>query len=424
MATQQNPIIILGAGISGLALAQALHQRNIPFRIYERDPIFNLRAQGYRVRISGPGITALRTCLPAELYSRLEKSCAIQIGGEKPGPRFQLDALTAEEHVGLAMGPPPRVKGPGGPIVHDPRQAYDVAPLNADRTVLRNVLMHGMEPYTEFGKEFASYEITPEGVKVRFSDGSEAEGCLLVGADGAGSRVRKQLLPESRLLDTEGRFIYGKTTLTPELEEKFQEKCLQGMTVVHDNSQAAKTTLLLEPIRFKDNEFRKDLPPNYIYWVLISRKDRYEIDDSKLLKLSNPESAALAQESTAHWHSSFRPLFEAQDTEKIAMIRIISATPDIPIWDGMGKVTLIGDAAHVMSPTAGIGATTALKDTAKLGDVLEQGGRDSSGSYAESLKEYEEAMREWAKAALLGSQMGGKHLFGMPPFEELKEINA
>ena len=49
--------------------------------------------------------------------------------------------------------------GPGGP------QDEDMEPLNADRTVLRGVLMRGLEGYVEFGKEFEGFETTAAGVR-------------------------------------------------------------------------------------------------------------------------------------------------------------------------------------------------------------------------------------------------------------------
>ena len=422
MAIQQ-PILILGAGISGLALAQGLSKSNIPFRIYERDTHFNLRAQGYRVRIVGSGIEALQTVLPPALYSRLEASCAINAHGGV-GTNTKLDALSAEEIENFfgKAGPPSMgghsgIGGPGtgGPGIQKPKGSPQ--PLNADRMVLRSVLMRGLEEHVEFGKEFSAYEITPSGVIIRFSDGSEAQGSLLVGADGASSRVRKQFVPQLDLMDTEGRFFYGKSTLTTELEANFNQRCLKGMSVIQDRTGDVPTTLLLEPVRFKDNEFRKDLPKDYIYWVLLARKGVQGMTDSELFGLPNAESAALATKLTSHWHPSFHALFEHQDAAQTSLLRIISAHPDIPVWETSSRVTLIGDAAHVMSPTAGIGATTALRDAAMLAEVLSE-----EGITEESVGRYEEFMRGNAKEGISRSAMGGKHMFGMRAFEELGKV--
>ncbi|KAL6721991.1 hypothetical protein ACLMJK_001096 [Lecanora helva] len=397
------PVLIIGAGISGLALAQSLLRHQIPFRIYERDTLFNQRSQGYRVRIGGDGIKALKSCLTHDLYTRLDKSCA-QVTTKGTGPLWKLDALSAEE---IKTGPPPGSKAPAA--IHE-----EVQPLNADRSVLRNVLMRDLQPYVEFGKEFGSFEVLQAGLKVRFCDGSEVDGRLLVGADGASSRVRRRLVPGYRQIDTQGRFIYGKTVMTEKLRQNFQAKCLQGLSIVQDTSHEVPLTLLLEPVLFKDNEFRRDLPDDYVYWVILARKDRYDVGDHQLLSLSNADVAALARRTTSHWHSSFHALFDLQDTIQTSMIRIISAPIDIPDWEASNKVTLIGDAVHVMSPTSGVGAATALRDAAKLGSSL-AGQTDQE----KALLDYEGTMRAWASDAIMRSQVVGKLLFGMPPFNEI-----
>lgn len=421
MAIQQ-PILILGAGISGLALAQGCLKFNIPFRIYERDTHFNLRAQGYRVRIIGTGIEALQSVLPPALYSQLEASCAINAhGGTAPSAR--LNALNAEdlENFFGKGGPPPAGGssgfGKGGPGMQKPEGSPE--PLNADRMVLRSVLMRGLENHVEFGKDFSAYEITPSGVNVRFIDGSSAHGSFLVGADGASSKVRKQFVPQLHLVDTEGRFFYGKSTLTPELEATFNPNCLHGMAVIQDRTADVPTTLLLEPVRFKNNEFRKDLPNDYIYWVLLTRKGVQGIPDDSHLNLTNIESAALAGKLTAHWHPSFHPLFTNQDAPQTSLLRIISAPPHLPVWNPSDRVTLIGDAAHVMSPTAGIGATSALRDAAVLAEVLR-----TEGVCREGVGRYEGFMRGNAQEGIERSAVGGRHLFGMKAFEELGVVDV
>src|SRR6201992_3355242 len=200
------PILIIGAGISGLAMAQGLLKFGIPFRIYERDAALNTRLQGYRFRIHGSGQEALASLLPADLYNRLEGSCAITPpGGIIAGGSF--DALR-NPTLGEVPGPyganPPRPEEVNGSLEE---------PWNADRGVMRSVLVSGLEPYLEFGREFTSYDTVDSGIIVRFKDGSEAKGRLLVGADGTWSRVRRQLLPQFGLMDTEGRLVYGKTPL-------------------------------------------------------------------------------------------------------------------------------------------------------------------------------------------------------------------
>jgi 2-polyprenyl-6-methoxyphenol hydroxylase-like FAD-dependent oxidoreductase len=233
MATQK-PILIAGAGISSLAFAQGLLKLapHLPFRIFERDPALNVRSQGYRVRINPVGTTALKTVLPPHLYARLQGSCAILNKDEKPlvggqGPVMHLDAITGEEMEF-------HFHGKGGPPA--PRMP-DGETLNADRTVLRSVLASGLESRIEFGKAVSGFETRPDGVILRFSDGSQVEGCLLVGADGTKSKIRQQLLPGYDFVDTEGRWFYGKTTLTPELEARFNKHCLKGLTLVQDKTR-------------------------------------------------------------------------------------------------------------------------------------------------------------------------------------------
>ena len=390
-----TPILIIGAGISGLALAQGFLKAHIPFRIFERDSALNMRTQGYRVRINGTGQAALEQVLPPSLFSRLKASCA-DIANPTPA---NLDALTGE-NIESMMGRMPI----------DP-----VRPLNADRMVLRSVLWQGLEKFVEFGKEFSSYEVTSTGVVVRFSDCSYALGALVVGADGSRSRVRKQLLPGYQLLDTEGRWIYGKTTLTPMLVEKFNKKALASMTLVSDRSEEAPLSLLLEPMHFKDNEFRSELPKDYVYWVIGSRKDRFDVDEANMTTLS---AEMASRDLTSHFHHSFHPLFALQDIAQTSVLRINSARPEIPSWE-YSRVTLIGDSIHLMSPTAGVGATTALRDAATLSQIL-----NDEGINANSVEKYEALMRKYAGEAIKGSSRGGKHLFGMRPFEELKSVTA
>jgi 2-polyprenyl-6-methoxyphenol hydroxylase-like FAD-dependent oxidoreductase len=97
----------------------------------------------------------------------------------------------------------------------------------------------------------------------------------------------------------------------------------------------------------------------------------------------------------------------------------LSAKPELPVWESGGRVTLVGDAAHAMSPTAGIGAATALRSTATLAKVIKE-----EGISAESLRNYEDEMRSFAVPSIKGSFSWGKSLFGMKNFGDMVEVQA
>ena len=185
-AMANNRVLIIGGGISGLALAQGLKKASLPFHIYESDPAPAFRPQGYRFRIIPEGAAALRELLSAELWDRFEKVCA---QGPSMGGRF--NAVNGEPLTSPFGGGRP----PGGM-----GKAY-----TADRTVTRDLLFRGLEGSVSFGKRLTRYEETKEGVTAIFEDGSADQGTFIVGAEGVRSVVRKQYLPSHLVLDTDYR---------------------------------------------------------------------------------------------------------------------------------------------------------------------------------------------------------------------------
>jgi 2-polyprenyl-6-methoxyphenol hydroxylase-like FAD-dependent oxidoreductase len=140
------------------------------------------------------------------------------------------------------------------------------------------------------------------------------------------------------------------------------------------------------------------------------------MDDEKLLKLSSGEAAAETQRMTKHWDASFHILFSAQSIGQSSVIAVDSSKPDIEAWKTQKCVTLLGDAIHAMSPTAGIGSVTAVKSAAALTKAITEGGVN-----VESLGKYEAEMRLFASEAIRKSFFGGNGMFGLRTFEKLEE---
>ena len=391
-------VLIIGGGLGGLALAQGLKKANVPFHIFEQDPSADFRPQGYRLKIPGDGAAALKSVLSSELWTYFEETCAESKPGETNFNAIDASITNSRAGPGLRGGPTPYL---------------------ADRTVLRNILRTGLEEDISYGKKFSHYTIAEEGITAIFADGTTYDGLLLVGADGVRSGVRKQYQPEHKIIDTNGRCIYGKTPMTEELIQKFPARATKWMTLIVDRTPMTQTldidetplTLLLEPVRFQNNKHRNNLPANYVYWVLIARTDLFGKPDSELLRLTGKDSADLSLKLTEEWDPSIRSLFELQDTTQSSTLRVSSAKPEIPFWHPSERITLVGDAVHAMSPCGGVGAVTALRDAANLAAKIA-----ANGICTKSIGAYEAEMRIYAKLSIERSYFGGKKMFGQRPF--------
>ncbi|KAH8790004.1 hypothetical protein F5882DRAFT_324699, partial [Hyaloscypha sp. PMI_1271] len=371
-------ILIIGGGIGGLALAQGLKNHSIPFTLFERDPSPSTRAQGYRIRIAGIGAQGLHSCLDDELWSLYQRTCA-----ESKGMGVKMNAIDGGKVPIFGPGGPGGPggpKGPGGPL--------------ADRTTLRALLLLGIEGNVKFGKTIARYEVIENEVTAFFSDGTSENGTLLVGAEGVTSVVRKQLLPHHRYVDTGSRVLYGKTLITPELEERFAPEAMQGgITVIQDS---APLTLFLEPTRFAndtsiESQGRITKTEDYVYWVLGGSADNMGLSDSKFHSLNDKEAADLTMKLTEKWLPSFRCLLELQTTSQCAPLPLISAKPKRPEWKPSARVTLLGDAAHAMMPAGGSGAACALGDAALLLKLIVE-----EGVSEETMEKYIDGMWQYS----------------------------
>jgi len=189
---------------------------------------------------------------------------------------------------------------------------------------------------------FASYEEHDDYVTVRLTDGSEADVDVLVGADGAYSLVREQLVPGATAREHAGHHVWRALIPDPGPELTGNrlilggDRCRGGYLRTHDGG---------------------------MYW-LVNQFDTPALTGT--LKQQSLERAAhLGEEGP---DSILVGLIEATPEEEILHNEIM-IVPPLPHWVS-ARVALVGDSAHAMSPHITAGATLGIEDAALLGRLL------------------------------------------------------
>jgi 2-polyprenyl-6-methoxyphenol hydroxylase-like FAD-dependent oxidoreductase len=461
VADQRLPVLIIGSGLGGLTLAHSLKKHNIPYEIFERDDDADQRAQGYRVSIDEGGAGGLKSALDRETFELFEKTCAASkpVGGRVDGPSgkvLQKGIPGLLGSGGLWMIPALLYRflskrlektswrdiaswvgswGKSNTLVHqclliyivstrDPSSGPLVLPSDGgkhyqvDRRMLRSVLLRSQSSHITYNSAFSSYTKTQDSITARFADGSEVRGSLLVGADGIRSKVAAQLAgPSATPFDLGLRIIYGKTPLTPEVEDRLHPTLKKGISFVTDRTaEGQKVTLVFETMRFD----HPDAPDNYAFWALTTRRGVFEKDD-RLLKMTGSEVASVARRFTASWDPSIRTIFDNQAEDQTAALKVSSSNPDHPpIWPTDRRVTVLGDAVHCMPPTGGQGANAAMYDAALLGEILGASDEEADGGWNENtIDRYEQAMRYNIGDVVGLACVGAQYALGADRLEDL-----
>jgi salicylate hydroxylase len=333
-------VLIIGGGIGGLTLAQGLKQAGISAAVYERDRTVNDRLQGYRIHISPTGSLALNECLPPHLFDIFDRTCG--------APNIAVRFFTEHMRVLLAFE---------GDLVAstDPIACHRAA----SRITLRQVLLAGLDN-VHFGKTFERYEQRDRGIIAYFADGSSAEGDVLVAADGGGSRVRRQFLPQAQRIDTGVIGIAGKI---------FLDAALDGISLVAARGGLGLFVATQEMTRGPIGGIGGNEPAlagagnlyentrSYLMWALSARREKFGLAEPE--RADSATLAAAAAHAMRSWSHVLRDLVGLADPTTIACLPIRSSVPIAP-WQTQ-RITLLGDAIHSMTPYRGIGANVALR---------------------------------------------------------------
>ncbi|KAK3711594.1 hypothetical protein LTR37_009585 [Vermiconidia calcicola] len=403
-SSTRKPILISGAGLASLLLARSLLRSKIPFHIFERDKSISFRGQGYRLRLSNEGLDAIEEVLGPgpEGFQKFWDKC-----GKTAGAGFAaLDAVSGEK-LPEATGPPPP-KSAEKEVPNDSetkafKPSKESLSSRGGQTVgiargeMRSLFMEGCESYVSWAHQVVGYEEVTStdgsvtGVRALFADGSKSvDGDMLVGGEGIYSKVAKQVSGGIlKTYDTGARGIHGEapTSAFKDLGE--------GVWRMVDDTNPDGRVFAITNVRPGDMD-----DPNVHFGWTMGAVPGVITPPNNDFSIIGKQAADIAKSLTKGWAPRVRQLFEQMVESEAAFWKITCSTPTgVPEWPNNPRVTGIGDAVHSMTPAGGIGANTAVQDSALLGRLLAE-----AGGYGDDVTaKYEKGMRVYASEAVKSS---------------------
>jgi 2-polyprenyl-6-methoxyphenol hydroxylase-like FAD-dependent oxidoreductase len=367
-----TPVTIVGGGLGGLTLARVLHVHGIPATIYEAESSAGARTQGGQLDIhEHNGQPALEA---ADLTG--EFRAIIHRGGEATRVLDQHGTVLLDEPDDGTAGRPEVLRGD-----------------------LRRILIESLPADTvQWGKKLTGVSALGEGRhELTFADGSIVSTELLVGADGAWSKVRPLLS------DAEPEYV-GTTFVETYLYDA-DERHPATATAVGGGAMFAFAP-------GKGIVAHREAGDILHTYVELNRPAEWVagIDFT-----DTADATARVAAEFDGWAPELTALITDGETAPIP--RMLYTLPDGHRWDHVPGVTLLGDAAHLMPP-AGEGANLAMFDGAELGKAIAAHPNDVETA----LTAYEEALfprtePEYADAyEILDLCLGDRAPFGLIDF--------
>ena len=364
-AASKAEVAIVGGGVGGVALALALRHRGVAVTVYERDESFESRKQGY-------GLTMQKYSGGAAL-----RSLGLQLRGVGSDAHVSMasdgrvlglyghsarEGVTTKEDLGDENGSVSEAMSDEKRNVHLPRQK------------LRRTLLEALEPEcVAWGKRFDAYEEVEDGVVLRFDDGTSAKAGILVGADGIFSRVRAQKLGDEPLSYLGVLVVLGicRGVDHPLCRNKvFQVVDGENRMYAMPFTASADGDGCIPPLDDGEGDATtttsEETQPGAMMWQLSFPVSE---DEAKAIAADPARLRQEAMRRCGSWPEPVGTLLEHTREDCMAGYPAFDRdmTPaKVLRGDTSSRVTLIGDAAHPMSPFKGQGANQALLDAVHL----------------------------------------------------------
>ncbi|PKY00139.1 putative monooxygenase [Aspergillus campestris IBT 28561] len=367
-----DPVLIIGGGLVGLTLAQALKKKDIPFEVYERDASPAARDQGWAITLHW-GLDPLRKTIPSEILSLIEaEQVDPDVAKNDNGNFLFLDLATGEAKFKV-------------PPTHRWR---------VNRDGMRRALLTGLEERVHWGKRLVGVEESGSAVTVRFEDGTHASGKMVIGAEGSRSEVRRALCPggyRNEPLEAV-RFVGVAVDMAPEaiaplraLDPLLFQGC-HPLTGTFMWFSVLETPVRNGTLGTAGEKFRAQI---CLSWRARSVED--EVEGTSEGRLAGMKRRA----------EGFAPCFyDAVQgiPEGTPVTEVKLADWECLEWDNKGRMTLVGDAAHAMTMYRGEAGNHGLLDAYWLAKAIDKVYRGEDSKTA--LDVYEGEMRERAQRAV------------------------
>lgn len=370
MQISNKKIAIIGGGPGGLTLARLLQLKGADVKVYERDVNKDARVQGSPLDMhEESGMAAL---IKADLLTEFKNN--FMPGADKTlilNDQAKIFFTDHENNIEEDFG-------------------NEHFRPEIDRGVLRKILLESLEPETiVWNSHFISMEPQNEGWMMHFKDGLSIYADLVIGSDGANSKIRPYITDikpfYSGVTMLEGN-VYDSEKVVPQMHSLING----GKIMAFGNK---KNILMGQKgggdlgfyVSFKTNE-------NWAVESGIDFSDRTEILNWFKKEYSD-------------WSNIWYELIEKAATPFI--LRPIYCAPLDQTWKTLPNLTIIGDAAHVMPPFAGEGANMAMLDALELSECLTS---DEYSSLQEAILGYETKMRKRAANAAQDSLENGEKM--------------
>jgi 2-polyprenyl-6-methoxyphenol hydroxylase-like FAD-dependent oxidoreductase/quercetin dioxygenase-like cupin family protein len=365
----ERTILVVGGGIGGLATALALHERGLDCRVFE---------QSWRIRELGVGINTLPHAI-GEL-------AALGLLARLDAVAVRTYELIYMNRFGQEVWRELRGTDAGHPV---PQFSVHRGALQG---VLRDAVIERLGPEAiSTSHRLVEFEQDPDGVTAHFADATGSalgpvRGDALIGADGIHSTVRAALRPGEGPPRWNGTMLWRGATEWPVF--------LTGRSMIIAGGMEAK--VVLYPIARGSAQDRR-----LTNWAVMAKTGAEGTPPPRREDWSRPGRL-----------DEVLPHAQAFTIDEVDVIRLIESTDvfwEYPVCDrdplerwSLGRVTLLGDAAHPMYPVGSNGASQAILDARALAAVLSE-----CDVVADALRRYEQTRLGRTSDIVRSNRSGG-----------------